>query len=107
MTADDLNKRMGLPINSICGNGYTDPDDNHCAHFVSHVMSFQFGTTCRTMKSGTQLGANIRVQEEARRWPCAPGQGFGRHIIPKRGGQEALRKPATGGECVVYPKRMA
>ncbi len=53
----------GKHIREICGNGYTSDDDNHCAHFVSHVMGFSFGATCRTMTRGSAAAACIRVHE--------------------------------------------
>ena len=63
ITSSQLNQRLGEPISKICENGYADPDDNHCAHYVSHILGFRFGTTCRTMHDGSAPGANIRVQE--------------------------------------------
>ena len=50
-------------LSKICSNGYANPNDNHCAHYVSHILNFRFGTTCRTMHPGNHPGANIRVQE--------------------------------------------
>ena len=58
-----LDGYKGKHIKEICGNKYDDESDNHCAHFVSHVMGFGFGTTCRTMGSGKAPGAAIRVHE--------------------------------------------
>lgn len=63
ITADQLNQRVGQPIDSICPNGYANSDDNHCAHYVSHVLCFDFGTTCLSMVNGKGPGANIRVQQ--------------------------------------------
>jgi hypothetical protein len=65
----DLDALLGQNISQICGNGYDAPNDNHCAHFVSHAASYAFGTTCRSMKAGTQPGATIRVQELFARCP--------------------------------------
>jgi len=73
IAASQLNQRLGRPIGSICPNGYSDPNDNHCAHYVSHVLNFRFGTTCRTMHAGTNPGANIRVQELFARCPDVGG----------------------------------
>ena len=64
-----LNNFLGKPIGQICLNGYANDADNHCAHFVSHAMGYQFGVTCLTMSRGTSPGANIRVQELFPRCP--------------------------------------
>ncbi|MER3498024.1 MAG: hypothetical protein C4308_05005 [Chitinophagaceae bacterium] len=55
---------LHLNISSICGNSYVHDEDNHCAHFVSHVMGYHFGYTCK-MHSGQSAGdgATIRVHE--------------------------------------------
>lgn len=54
---------LDLPIDDICGNGYVDHTSNHCAHFVSHALGFQFGTNCRGLTEGSNKAANIRVHE--------------------------------------------
>lgn len=69
ITAAQLNQRLGQPIARICPNGYSNPNDNHCAHYVSHVLNFRFGATCRTMHAGKNPGASIRVQELFARCP--------------------------------------
>ena len=51
------------PIDDICGNGYVDHTLNHCAHFVSHALGFQFGMNCRKLTDGSSKAANIRVHE--------------------------------------------
>src|SRR4051812_17898932 len=58
-----LNKFLGKHIREICPIGYADDSDNHCAHFVSHVLGYQFGATCRTMARGAGTSASIRVQD--------------------------------------------
>jgi hypothetical protein len=58
-----LDTFLGKTISDLCKNGFTNNSDNHCAHFVSHVLGLGFGTTCRTMGTGKQAGANLRVQE--------------------------------------------
>src|SRR4051812_40352680 len=63
ITQQQLTAYLGQPIAQICGNNYASPNDNHCAHFVSHAMGYPFGATCRMMSGGPQPGANIRVQE--------------------------------------------
>ena len=54
---------LGKHIREICTIGYTDDSDNHCAHFVSHVLGYQFGATCRTMVNGRGTPGSIRVQD--------------------------------------------
>ena len=69
ITQQMLNGFLGKPIGQICQNGYANDADNHCAHFVSHVLGYRFGVTCLTMSHGRQPGANIRVQEIFPRCP--------------------------------------
>jgi hypothetical protein len=70
---------LGKPIDDICGNGFDDHGDNHCAHFVSHVLRLAFGVTCRQLTGGTQAAANVRVQEvfakcpQVGNWPPPAG----------------------------------
>ena len=61
----DLKQYLGNHINKICSNGYHNNHDNHCAHFVSHVLGFKFGFKCRNMtgKGDMSSAANIRVHE--------------------------------------------
>jgi hypothetical protein len=60
-----LNKNMA----DICLNGYSKASDNHCAHFVSHVLSLNFGYTCQRHTGKQHPGANLRVQEIFARCP--------------------------------------
>jgi len=69
ITAAQLNARLGQSISLICPNGYSSRHDNHCAHFVSHMLGFSFGATCRMMAGGASPGANIRVHELFARCP--------------------------------------
>jgi hypothetical protein len=71
LTAALLDAYLGKHIDKVCGNGFTDNGDNHCAHFVSHVLGLEFGLTCRTMGSPNARGpeANIRVQQLFHRCP--------------------------------------
>jgi hypothetical protein len=72
---------LGKPIDDICGNGFDDHGDNHCAHFVSHVLHLAFGVTCKGLTGGSQAAANVRVQEifpecpEVGNWPPPAGSG--------------------------------
>jgi len=45
----DIEQYLEKNINGICNNSYHKNTDNHCAHFVSHVLGFRFGFTCRGM----------------------------------------------------------
>ena len=63
VTQHQLAACLGQSIGEICQNGYTSALDNHCAHFVSHVLGYQFGVTCRTMGTGKGPAATLRVHE--------------------------------------------
>ena len=69
IAASQLNGFLGKSIGQICSIGYAAPGDNHCAHFVCHVLGYQFGFTCRDMKNGPGTPANIRVQQVFARCP--------------------------------------
>lgn len=69
ITAAQLDALLGQEITRICAVGYTNRADNHCAHFVSHVLGYQFGFTCRGMVAGTGTPASIRVHELFGRCP--------------------------------------
>ncbi|WAD28840.1 hypothetical protein OS670_21350 (plasmid) [Pseudomonadaceae bacterium T75] len=58
-----LSDTLGKSITDFCQNGFSDPDDNHCAHFVCHVLSLDVGYSCRTHTGGKRPSACIRVQE--------------------------------------------
>jgi hypothetical protein len=62
-TVATLDGYLGKNIKEICGNKFHDNSANHCAHFVSHVMNFSFGYTCKAHKGGDETGANVRVHE--------------------------------------------
>ena len=73
ITAAGLDTFKGNDISEICPCGFDDDDQNHCAHFVSHVLelndSLKIGLTCAQMTSeGKKLkaqgaGACLRVNE--------------------------------------------
>jgi hypothetical protein len=69
ITEATLDGLLGKNISSICTIGYANADDNHCAHFVSHVLGYQFGFNCRGMVNGPGTPATIRVQELFPRCP--------------------------------------
>ena len=59
-----LRTYVNKPMGDICLNGFTDPGQNHCAHFVSHVLNIQYGALCNVMSSGPRAqSATIRVNE--------------------------------------------
>jgi hypothetical protein len=61
----NMEQYLGNPISKVCKNGYHKDSDNHCAHFVSHVLGLRFGFKCRDMTGKGELAnaANIRVHE--------------------------------------------
>ena len=64
MTIEDkLFAAIGKNINLICGNKFHYANENHCAHFVSHICDLAFSYNCVEHKGGTKPGANIRVHE--------------------------------------------
>jgi hypothetical protein len=69
ITQQQLDAYLGKTITQICPNGYASHADNHCAHFVAHVLGYRFGVTCQMMSRGTQPGVSIRVQEIFPRCP--------------------------------------
>jgi len=70
VTAADLNKFLEKNISDICTNGYTKAEDNHCAHFVGHVLEYTFGYTCKAATNGKGSAANLRVHEVFGRCPA-------------------------------------
>lgn len=70
LTSALLDSYLGQHISTICPNGYDANGDNHCAHFVAHVLQLEVGLTCARMRrrpSGP--GANLRVHELFERCP--------------------------------------
>jgi hypothetical protein len=63
VTEDQLKAALGKHIREFCHCGFTSDSENHCAHFVSHMLGFEFGATCLMMGSKKGDPANIRVQE--------------------------------------------
>lgn len=57
--SDALNKT----ISDFCNNNFTNATDNHCAHFVCHLLQLDVGYDCKTHKNGSHPGAGLRVQE--------------------------------------------
>jgi hypothetical protein len=63
ITQNQLTGYLGKSIGDICQNGYASRADNHCAHFVSHVLGYRYGVTCQMMGKGSGPAATLRVQE--------------------------------------------
>ena len=63
ITQKQLAGYLGKSIADICPNGYTSAADNHCAHFVGHVLGYQFGATCHMMGTPRGPAASLRVQD--------------------------------------------
>lgn len=63
VTVELLNGYLGKDIKDICSFGFTKATENHCAHFVSHVLALEFGYTCEKLGKGGGKGRNVRVQE--------------------------------------------
>ena len=65
----DLNRSLNMHISKICPFTLgTNDSENHCAHYVCHMMGYQFpGTTCKNMtwaeKKTVPRGATIRVND--------------------------------------------
>lgn len=85
ITVIDLVDYEGKHIKEICSSGFVGDEKNHCAHFVSHVLGFGFGLTCRALTGKGHGKANVRVQEifakcpKVGRWvdgDAAPAQGL-------------------------------
>ena len=69
LTLTDLQMFEGKNIKDICDCSYHGDADNHCAHFVSHVLKLTFGFTCKNMTNKGPRGVNIRVHEIFSRCP--------------------------------------
>lgn len=65
---------------------------NHCAHFVSHIMGYEFpGATCKNFtwadKQKNEKGATIRVDDIFKKAPVT---------------ELLSNKPASLGECLIF-----
>jgi hypothetical protein len=64
ITLAQLDNYVGKRIADICGNGYSTPTQNHCAHFVSHALGLKLGVLCGDMAFKTRrTGASMRVDD--------------------------------------------
>ena len=75
LTEAYLRSLLGKHIRDICPLGYAANSDNHCAHFVAHVLGYHSGITCGTMRNGRAPGAV----------PAAPPRGVADHATPRAG----------------------
>ena len=72
VTTKYLEAFEGKKISDICQIGYISSDLSHCEHFVGHALKFDFGVTCRMMKTDGPReapAATIRVHELFSRCP--------------------------------------
>ena len=63
-----LDSYVGKKVEEFCNNfGQTGDSQNHCAHFVSHVLGFRIGQLCNSMNFETRKdvdsGRTIRVND--------------------------------------------
>ncbi|GAB6140676.1 hypothetical protein JCM14076_14050 [Methylosoma difficile] len=58
-----LSETLNKTIADLCKNKFTGAGENHCAHFVCHVLELDSGYDCKTHKNGSHPGACIRVHE--------------------------------------------
>jgi len=63
LSQSDLQTWQNLNIKDICGCGYINNSFNHCAHFVAHVLGYEFGYTCKQATGKGSPGATLRVNE--------------------------------------------
>ena len=64
VTATLLDGWVGKGVSDFCDNDFSSPLQNHCAHFVSHVLGLTFGLCCGSMTSRrTSAGTSLRVNE--------------------------------------------
>lgn len=59
----NLDDTLGKTIADFCRNKFIDDGDNHCAHYVCHVLDLAVGYTCKAHKNGSHPAAGLRVQE--------------------------------------------
>lgn len=66
ITKSELDAWVGKPIGDLCQNNFTTPKENHCAHFVSHVLGIRLGMVCGNMgmnRATRHTGGSIRCNE--------------------------------------------
>jgi hypothetical protein len=63
ITGQQLVGYLDKTIGDLCPNSYSSAADNHCAHFVSHVLGFHTGVTCQMMGVAKGPAATLRVHD--------------------------------------------
>jgi hypothetical protein len=64
ITTANLTAEVGKTVAQFCTCGYVDTHQNHCAHFVSHVLDIEVGLLCGSMAWGTRgRGVSLRVNQ--------------------------------------------
>jgi hypothetical protein len=63
ITESDVSAKVGLHVSSICPTGFHGDEHNHCAHFVCHLLDYDFGYTCYNQTGKKGAKACIRVHE--------------------------------------------
>jgi hypothetical protein len=62
ITTANLTAQEGKTVPQFCNCGYVDMRQNHCAHFVSHLLDIEVGLRCGSMHWGTRgQGVSLRV----------------------------------------------
>lgn len=64
-----LENALDTHISAHCEQKMTADNLNHCAHFVSHMLGYEFGYQCGNQTDQPGEGATIRVQEVFARCP--------------------------------------
>jgi hypothetical protein len=97
-----LERSVGQNINQICNTGFTSPSENHCAHYVCHILDLQYGLVCGSMAWATRgQGATLRVNElynaldDTGRWDARPATEGGKFIFVIRAAHMRTAKPST------------
>jgi hypothetical protein len=64
ITETELVASLNKTISDFCAIGFTNSKDNHCAHYVSHMLNLHFGTLCDLSFDGRNRAAvSIRCDE--------------------------------------------
>ena len=58
-----LSETLNKTIADFCKNRFTGSGENHCAHFVCHVLELDSGYDCKIHTNGSHPGSCIRVHE--------------------------------------------
>lgn len=58
-----LEDTLGRTIADFCANRFTNSSDNHCAHFVCHVIEIDAGYDCKVHTGNGHPGSCLRVHE--------------------------------------------